>query len=165
MLFRYIDDYRARKDAEAVQKRKREADEAAAKAADGNADADAATDPSTEAANGNADVAEATDTVLETIMGLLSERAEAKGRSSASAATDQFLNSLPGPPPRQGDNRHPSRQDRGSERDAERRAEAELEKERKRDRHEAEKKLRTAEMNYTEALRAWEKWERWVLAG
>ncbi|KAK9808493.1 hypothetical protein WJX73_000868 [Symbiochloris irregularis] len=86
---RYIDDYNARKEAEAVQKRKREAEEAAAQAADGTTAADVAAGP------------------------------------SADAAT-----------------------------------EAELEKERKRDRQEAEKKLRTADMVYSDALKQWERWER-----
>ena len=167
---RYIDYYKARKDAEALQQRAQAAAQAAAsdklKAEGGDPAADPSTTGDAATGGGSAQVSDqpvdTSNKALETIMALLSERAEVRGRKGADAAAADFLANLPGPPPR-GDVRAPGR-DRGSERDAERRAAQEFERERKRERQEAEKKLRQAEPTYNDALRQWERWERWVFS-
>lgn len=164
---RYVDDYAARKEAEAMQKRVRKSAEAAltekiakdssASTADGEqlAEQDKEAQPAVEEDAGDDD--DAFDSrVLELIMGLISQqegKTMQKASRSAEAATTQLLSELPGPPP--GRPSHGKALER-----EERRAEQEFEERRKRERQEADRERRRAEDRYAAAVRKLEHWER-----
>lgn len=166
---RYVDDFSARKEAEAIQKRARASAQAALdeklakQQADGSEEpdkgddkAEAAVQPKEEDESDDA----ADNRVLEVIMSLVSEREGAKGKKDAQEAADTFLSSLPGPPPRPGDARGGrARESSRADRDAEKRAEADLERRRQQERKDRERRLREADASYGEALRNWERFE------
>ena len=174
-LCRYVDDSSARKEAEAIRKKAQASAQAAltgklAKAADGTSSpaalgstdaSSAAEQPASEPQPESEDAAD--NPALEAIMTLISAREGAKGHGKAMSAADSFLDSLPGPPPKPGEARG-IRSSSRADREAEKKAEADFERRRQRERLDAENKLRAAEASYTDALRSWERVERWVLS-